>query len=285
LFTVVRGGRRWPAATAIGVIVTGGLIGELTCDQLSPDLLQRWYLLIGWLVAAAVAGELARQHRAYLDQVEQRAAEAERTREETARRRADEERVRIARELHDSLTHNISIIKVHAGVALHLARKRDEPVPDALVAIEQASSEAMRELRATLELLRDDNQPASGLDRMELLVERVRAAGLPVQVSVSGHRRPLPATVDRVAYRIVQEALTNTTRHAGAAAAHVQLSYDVDGLIVCVEDDGRGSGEVIPGVGLSGMRERVTALGGSLRAGPRPGGGFTVHAELPLGLA
>ena len=166
LFTAVRAGRRWPAGAAVGVIVIGGLIGELTCAQLSPDVLQRWYLLIGWLLAAAVTGELARAHHAYLDQVEQRAADAERTREETAQRRADEERVRIARELHDTLTHHISIIKVHAGVAVHLARKRDQPVPDALVAIERASGDAMRELRATLELLRGDSNRPGGLDRI-----------------------------------------------------------------------------------------------------------------------
>ena len=282
LFTVVRAGGRRPAVIAVSVIAIGGLIGELTCDDLSPDVLQRWYLLIGWLIAAAVAGELARQHRAYLEQVEQRAADAERTREETARRRADEERVRIARELHDTLTHHISIIKVHAGVAVHLAGKRNEPVPDALVAIEQASGEAMRELRATLELLRGDEQASGGLGRVDVLLDGVRAAGLPVAMTITGRQRPLPAGVDRTVYRIVQEALTNTTRHADAAAATVQLSYHDDGLAVCVEDDGRGAGPVIAGIGLAGMQERVAALGGSLRAGPRPGGGFQVYAELPL---
>ncbi len=282
LFTAVRAGRRWPAGAAVGVIAIGGLIGELTCAQLSPDVLQRWYLLIGWLLAAAVTGALARAHHAYLEQVEQRAADAERTREETAQRRADAERVRIARELHDTLTHHISIIKVHAGVAVHLARKRDQPVPDALVAIERASGDAMRELRATLELLRGDQQPPGGLDSIAALVDGVRAAGLPVQVTVDGERRRLPDVVDRAAYRIVQEALTNTTRHAGAAAASVLFEYVDEGLIVSVDDDGRGCAEVVPGIGLSGMRERVVALGGSLRTGPRPGGGFTVRAELPL---
>jgi signal transduction histidine kinase len=282
LFTAVRAGHRWPAGAAVGVIAIGGLIGELTCDQLSPDVLQRWYLLIGWLLAAAVTGALARAHRAYLEQVEQRAADAERTREETAQRRADAERVRIARELHDTLTHHISIIKVHAGVAVHLARKRDEPVPDALVAIERASGDAMRELRATLELLRGDQQPPGGLDGIADLLDGVRAAGLPVQMTVDGERRRLPTVVDRTAYRIVQEALTNTTRHAGAAAASVRFAYGDDVLSVRVDDDGRGCAEVVPGIGLSGMRERVIALGGSLRTGPRPGGGFSVRAELPL---
>ncbi|MEV4757038.1 sensor histidine kinase [Micromonospora sp. NPDC049559] len=289
LYAAVKRGCRGPAALAAGVIVIGGLVGQLSCDQPSPDAVQRWILLLGWLVAAGVAGELSRKHRAYLDQVEQRAAEAERTREETARRRAGEERLRIARELHDSLTHSISIIKVQAGVAVHLARKRDEPVDAALLAIQQASTEAMRELRATLEVLRDGEDGAgaggSGLDRMEQLVDGARRAGLPVTVRVSGQPRPLPAPVDRAAYRIIQEALTNVGRHAGpAVTASVRLGYRENGLTVRVDDDGRGvPGETVtPGVGLAGMRERVSALGGSLHAGPRDGGGFTVRAELPL---
>jgi signal transduction histidine kinase len=285
LYATVKAGHRRAAIAAIGVILTGGLIGELSCSQPAPDVFQRWFLLIGWLLAAGVAAELSRQHRAYLDQVEQRAADAERTREETARRRADEERLRIARELHDSLTHSISIIKVQAGVAVHLAHKHDQPVPEALLAIQQASTEAMRELRATLEVLRNDDQPGSGLDRLENLIDGARKAGLPVTVSVGGQPRTLPASVDRTAYRIIQEALTNTTRHAGPATASIQLNYREDKLTVHVDDNGRGNGgtNIVPGVGLVGMRERVTSLGGSLHAGPRhSGGGFSVRAELPF---
>jgi signal transduction histidine kinase len=273
------------AGAAIGIILTGGFIGELACSQPAPDLFQRWFLLIGWLLAASVLAEVSRQRRAYLDQVEQRAVDAERTREETARRRADEERLRIARELHDSLTHSISIIRVQAGIAVHLARKRHEPVPETLLAIQQASSEAMRELRATLEILRnDDEQPGTGLDRLADLVDSARKAGLPVNVHVDGSRHTLPAHIDRAAYRIIQEALTNITRHAGPATASIQLSYRDDELTVSVDDDGRGNGgtNMVPGIGLVGMRERVTALGGSLYAGPRNGGGFRVRAELPL---
>jgi signal transduction histidine kinase len=285
LYATVKAGHRRAAAAAIAVILVGGTVGAIVCDQPAPDAFQRRFLLIGWLVAAAVLAEVSRQHAAYLDQVEQRAVEAERTGEEAARRRADDERLRIARELHDSLTHSISIIKVHAGVAVHLAGKRNEPVPEALVAIQQASTEAMRELRATLEVLRDDgDQGGSGLARLESLVDGARKAGLPVIVRVSGQPHPLPAPVDRAAYRIVQEALTNITRHAGPATASVQLDYDTEDLTVRVDDDGRGDGgaAILPGVGLVGMRERVTALGGSLHAGPRDGGGFRVRAELPL---
>ncbi|MQA86663.1 MAG: sensor histidine kinase [Streptosporangiales bacterium] len=248
-------------------------------------------LPIGWFVAAGVLGEVARARQAYLHQVERRATEAERGREEAARRRAADERVRIARELHDSLTHNISIIKVQAGVAVHLARKRGEEVPDALLAVQEASGEAMRELRATLDVLRtneiddaEDESRGNGLARLHDLVERARSAGLPATVTVSGEQRRLPTDVDRAAYRIIQEALTNITRHAGPATASVHVDYGSDGLTIQVDDDGRATDAAAPapGVGLLGMRERVTALGGQLRAEPRPEGGFTVRAELPL---
>jgi signal transduction histidine kinase len=279
IFTVTVSGRRLVAVAAVAVTVAGGVAAQ----PFSPETNQRWSLLIGWLLAAIVAGELVRKQQAYLGQVERRAEEAERTREETARRRADEERLRIARELHDSLTHSISIIKVQAGVAVHLARKRDEPVPEALLAIQEASGDAMRELRATLELLRDDDA-GTRLDRVERLVDGARRAGLPVRVDVAGEPRVLPAPVDRAAYRIIQEALTNITRHAGpSAAASVTLGYHETELTVRVDDD--GCGEVdgsAPGVGLTGMRERVTALGGTLQAGPGESGGFTVRACLPL---
>jgi signal transduction histidine kinase len=192
--------------------------------------------------------------------------------------------LRIARELHDSLTHSISLIKVQAGVAVHLARKNGQAVPPALLAIQDASGEAMRELRATLGVLRADEEPVGGLDRLDDLLTRARDAGLPTTLTVAGTRRGLPPVVDRTAYRIVQEALTNVARHAGPATATVTMSYAEDSLTVQVDDDGRAAatGPPVPGVGLVGMRERVTALGGSLHAGPRPVGGFTVRARLPL---
>ncbi|MET0417591.1 MAG: histidine kinase, partial [Actinoplanes sp.] len=221
-----------------------------------------------------------------LRQAERRADEAERTREEIARRRADEERLRIARELHDSLTHQISIIKVQAEVAVHLARRRGEPVPEALLAIREAGREASRELRATLEALRDDGRdPPRGLDHLPELVQRARMAGLDATLTIEGHRPDVPAAVDRTAYRIVQESLTNVARHAAAATASVRVDYRPDALAIRVDDDGAGTPDTAQtsGVGLLGMRERVTALGGRLSAEPRDEGGFTVHAELPVG--
>ncbi|MGW5419245.1 sensor histidine kinase [Streptomyces sp. NPDC003943] len=240
----------------------------------------RGALEIAWLIAAGAAGEALRQ-------AERRADEAERTREETARRRADEERLRIARELHDSLTHQISVIKVQAEVAVHVARRRGEEVPPALLAIQEAGREANRELRATLEALRDDDTaPPRGLDDVPELVEQARSFGLEASLTVLGRREDVPTAVDRTVYRIVQESLTNVARHAEAATtASVRIDWRADAVAVRVDDDGRGgkAKAVAPGLGLLGMRERVTALGGRLSAEPRAGGGFTVQAELPVG--
>lgn len=239
-------------------------------------------LPLAWLVAAGAAGEALRQ-------AERRAEEAERTREETARRRADEERLHISRELHDSLTHQISVITVQAEVAVHLARRRGEEVPEALLAIREAGREAARELRATLQALRDDGadgrNPPHGLDDVPDLVERARTSGLDATLTIEGDRHDVPVAVHRTAYRIVQESLTNITRHAGAARTRVLIGYRPDALVVRVDDDGRASPDTapVPGVGLLGMRERVTALGGHLSAAPRSEGGFSVHAELPTG--
>ncbi|MGA5418237.1 sensor histidine kinase [Streptomyces pseudogriseolus] len=237
-------------------------------------------LELAWLIAAFAAGEAVRQ-------AERRADEAERTREETARRRADEERLRIARELHDSLTHQISVIKVQSEVAVHVARRRGEPVSPALLAIQEAGREATRELRATLEALRDDDTaPPLGLDHVPALVERFRGLGLRTTLTFTGHPHSVPAAVGRTAYRIVQESLTNVTRHAAATSASVRIDYRTDTLAVRVDDDGKGTaGAPHPapaaGLGLLGMRERVGALGGRLRAEPCSTGGFTVQAELP----
>ena len=238
----------------------------------------RGALEIAWLIAAAAAGEALRQ-------AERRADEAERTREEAARHRADEERLHIARELHDSLTHQISVIKVQSEVAVHLARKRREPVPDSLLAIREAGREVTRELRATLEALRDDDKtPPHGLDQVPELVERFRLTGMDASLTIEGQRHGVPAAVGRTVYRIVQESLTNIARHAAAATASVRIDCRPDVLALRIDDDGKAAPDTAPtlGVGLLGMRERVTALGGRLRAEPRGEGGFTVQAELPV---
>ena len=259
---------------------------------------QRFYAA-GWLISAGFGVVASRVWQLHLREVEQRAEDAERTREEVARRRAVEERLRIARELHDSLTHNISVICVQSGVAVHLARKRGEEVSPALLAIQEASADAARELRTTLGVLRsEDDGDSSGLSHLDRLAARARAAGLPVTVNVTGVERTLPPEVDQAAYRIVQEALTNVSRHAGPASAWVHLCYTSDALEIQIDDDGAGisttnaNGTINANangnghntsnrLGLMGMRERVTALGGRLHAGPRDGGGFQVRAEIP----
>ena len=225
-----------------------------------------------------------RMWQLHVREVEQRAEEAERTRDQAAQRKAMEERLRIARELHDSLTHSISVIQVQAGVAVHLARKRGEEAPPALLAIQEAGADAVRELRTTLGVLRsEEDSDGSGLSQLDSLVARARAAGLPVTVTVTGAQRPLPPEVDQAAYRIVQEALTNVSRHASHACASVSLLFAPGTLTIQVDDDGEDTGgrAAGPGLGLIGMRERVTALGGHLHAGPQDGGGFQVRAELP----
>ncbi|MEV8286335.1 sensor histidine kinase [Streptomyces niveus] len=279
-----RSGRR-----SLGIVASAVfLVVFFAVDPGADDIVERTALLVGWFLSAGVTGLVDKNWQAYLRQTEERAREAERTREEAALRRAGEERLRIARELHDSLTHSISIVKLQAGVAVHLARKRGDEVPAALLAIQEASGEAMRELRSTLEVLRTDVVPeGTGLDRLDELVERARTAGIAVAVSVTHTDKvpgPLPEAVDRTAYRIVQEALTNVARHADRAKTEIRLTHRARHLLVEVEDDGPAApgDPVAEGTGLTGMRERVAALGGRLHAAPGAGGGFTVRAELPL---
>jgi signal transduction histidine kinase len=237
---------------------------------------------LGWLLLVLVVAEVAMAGR-------QRRLAAERTRAEEARRRAGEERMRIARELHDVLAHNISLINVQAGVALHLMDEQPGQSRSALVAIKQASNDALGELRSVLDILRQGDEappraPTPGLGQLDSLVAGAGATGLPVSAKVEGTPRPLPAGTDLAAFRIVQESLTNVTRHAGPASATVLVRYGTEDLTVQVDDDGKGVGpNGTGGRGIRGMRERVAALGGELTTGPRPGGGFRVLARLPLG--
>jgi signal transduction histidine kinase len=271
VYAVVAAGRRLLGAIVTAALVAGGIGSALRDGAVTQEAL----LPVGWFVATFLLGEVARHRAELLRAAELRAAEAERTREEVAARRAVAERLRIARELHDSLTHSISVIKVRAGVAVHLARKRGEEVPEALLAIQEASGDAARELRETLDVLRVERD---GLDRLPELLDRTRETGLKVTVTTTGTPYPLPSDVDQAAYRIVQEALTNVTRHAEATSATVTLDYGTP-FTVRVDDDGAGTTEPA-GFGITGMRERAAELGGRLVAEPREGGGFTVRAEL-----
>jgi signal transduction histidine kinase len=242
--------------------------------------------LAGWLAVLVIAAETVRLRR-------DRAAQARAARAVDARRRASEQRLQMARDLHDVIGHNISLISVQAGVGLDLIDTQPDAARAALAAITAASKEALAELRAMLAALRNAEEdapraPALGLGRLDELAELTRAASIAVTVQTTGERRALPAAVDLAAYRIVQESLTNVARHAGPANATVRLAYRADSLGVEISDDGKaaaGSRSTLPGTGsgIAGMRERALGLGGWLTAGPKDGGGgFIVSAHLPL---
>ncbi|MFB4277562.1 sensor histidine kinase [Nonomuraea sp. MTCD27] len=288
IYTLAVLGRR-RAAIWLAVALAGAVYGLMALSPADPAAGNSMTLLSGWLVAMVVAGEVIRGRRAYLRAVEQRAEEAERTREEAALRRAGEERLWIAQELHDSLTHSISVVNVQAALAMELLERHPERVREALAAIKESGHEAMRELRSTLGVLRHPEEVETGLSELPRLVSRAEGAGLRVAHTVSGDPYALPPAVDRAAYRIAQEALTNVLRHAGAAAVTVAVEYDPSMVVLRVENDGEpgpvpGPG-MSPGMGLIGMRERAVAVGGSLTAGPGEGGGFAVRAELPVRVA
>ncbi len=205
---------------------------------------------------------------------------------EEARRAVSEEQARIARELHDVIAHSVSVIVVQAAAADDVFDERPDQARAALRSIEHAGRDALGELRRLLSAVQaaDPSGPQPGLERLDELAEPLRAGGLDVVVRREGERAPLPAGVDLSAYRIVQEALTNTLRHARATSAEVTVRYDADAVEVDVRDDGRaaGDGQGGGGRGLVGMRERAALVGGTLEAGPQPGGGYRVHARLPL---
>jgi signal transduction histidine kinase len=240
--------------------------------------------LAGWMLVLAASAEMVRIRR-------EREVAALRSRLEEERRRVSDERVRIARELHDVLAHSISVINVQAAVGLHLVEDRPEQARSALTAIKDVSKDALRELRSVLAALRQPDEPlerapAPSLASLDALVARTAAGGLEVRTEIAGRMTELPASVDLAAFRILQEALTNVIRHAGSSTATVQIVHDGEMLVVVVEDDGRGvssNGSTGLGAGIQGMRERAAALGGTVEAGPRQGGGFRVLARLPVG--
>ncbi|MFE3249511.1 sensor histidine kinase [Streptomyces sp. NPDC059209] len=286
-FAAIVSGHRAAAWWAIGLLWASHLlVGHLLYRHLPPsgDAAAPWGPEVGvaaWAVAVLVGSELVRVRREQWihARAERAAAEA---------RRADEERLRIARELHDVLAHSISVINVQAGVGLALLDSDPEQARTALTTIKAASKEALGEVRQVLDTLRTSGAapraPAPGLDRLPELVEQAAAAGLTVGTETRGDRVALSPGADLAAFRIVQEALTNVVRHSGSRTAHVQVGYGAGVLTLRVDDEGPATGDEAGGSGngLVGMRERAAALGGTIEAGPRPDGGFRVEAVLPL---
>ncbi|MEJ8634514.1 histidine kinase [Streptomyces sp. NPDC006475] len=280
-----------PTTWRVGLLTMGVLTGSAMLFGSTPWYTQENVGIFAWTGMAAAAGDAVRSRRAFVDAIRERAERAERTREEEARRRVAEERLRIARDLHDVVAHHIALVNVQAGVAAHVMDKRPDQAKEALAHVREASRSALNELRATVGLLRQSGdpeaptEPAPGLDVLDELVTTFRQAGLPVEVARADDGERAPAAVDLAAYRIIQEALTNVQKHAGPdAKAEVSVIRVGPTLEVTVldngnEPDGRTDGG---GHGLLGMRERVTALGGALSAGPRYGGGFRVQAILPF---
>jgi signal transduction histidine kinase len=246
-------------------------------------------LPLGITASAWILGDNLRTRRAYLAELEAKAVRLEREREEEARRAVAREQARIARELHDVISHNVSVMVVQAAAGADVFDAEPSRARSALTSIEATGREALSELRRLLGVIRIDEDatltPQPGLERLAQMLEQVRAAGLAVELTVEGPSSPLPPGLDLAAYRIVQEALTNTLKHARASRAEVALRYGAAELAVDVLDDGRGAtakGTPGGGHGLAGMRERVALFDGRILAGPRSEGGFAVSARFPL---
>ncbi|MCP3991452.1 MAG: sensor histidine kinase, partial [Actinomycetia bacterium] len=239
------------------------------------------------LAAAWILGDNLRTRRNYLHELEEKAVRTEAQREAEARQAVSEERTRIARELHDVVAHSVSVMVVQAGAARRVLDQDPAQAADALTAIEATGRESLTEMRRVLGVLRSDDElvelaPIPSLDDFDRLLRQCEEAGLPVELEVEGEARPLAPGLELSAYRVVQESLTNSLKHAGPTQARVKLEYSNDSLVVKVSDDGRGAAAPTgKGQGLIGMRERVEAFDGDLTVGPKPGGGYSVTACFP----
>ncbi|MEV5545043.1 histidine kinase [Streptomyces sp. NPDC052309] len=281
-----------PTTWRVGLLTMAVLTGAAMLAGPLPWYAQDNLAVFAWTGIGATAGDAVRSRRAFVHAIRERAERAERTREEEARRRVAEERLRIARDLHDVVAHHIALVNVQAGVAAHVMDKRPDQAKEALGHVREASRSALNELRATVGLLRQSDdpeaptEPAPGLDRLDELAGTFRNAGLHVEVARADQGTALPTAVDLAAYRVIQEALTNVQKHAGPEAkAEVSVVRVGPNIEITVLDDGTGEHEAPAaggGHGLLGMRERVTAVRGTLTTGPRYGGGFRVHAILPV---
>ncbi|WP_225657630.1 sensor histidine kinase [Streptomyces pseudogriseolus] len=301
VYTVAAVGARWASRVALAAGLCAAPLGQLRWPSPHSSTLENVALSIILAVPFALAwvlGDSIRTRRAYFAQLEERAARLEKEREAQAKVAVAAERARIARELHDVVAHNVSVMVVQADGAAYVLDAAPDQAKKALETISGTGRQALAEMRRLLGVLRTGEHqeageyvPQPGLQQIEDLVEQCRESGLPVDFKVEGTSRELPRGVELTAYRIVQEALTNTRKHGGPnAGASVRLVYFDDGLGLLVEDDGKGAPHELyeeggfdgQGHGLIGMRERVGMVGGTLDAGPRPGGGFRISALLPL---
>ncbi|MGW7396532.1 sensor histidine kinase [Streptomyces cyaneofuscatus] len=301
-FTVATIGERWASRLALICSLSAATLSQVRWEAEPggswPQQIFVTVIMTVPFVLAWVMGDSLRTRRAYFSQLEERAARLEREREAQSKVAVAAERARIARELHDVVAHNVSVMVVQADGAAYVMDAAPDQARQALETISSTGRQALAEMRRLLGVLRTGDAPESGVyvpqpdvEQIEDLVDQVRRTGLAVDFKVEGTARPLPSGVELTAYRIVQEALTNTRKHGGPdAGASVRLVYFDDGLGLLVEDDGRGAAHELyedggadgAGHGMIGMRERVGMVGGTLDAGPRPGGGFRISALLPL---
>ncbi|MFC9927281.1 sensor histidine kinase [Streptomyces sp. NPDC127190] len=301
VYTVAATGARWASRLALGASLVAATLAQLRWPNEHASFLGHVAIVVFQTVPFALAwvlGDSMRTRRAYFAQLEERAARLEKEREAQAKVAVAAERARIARELHDVVAHNVSVMVVQADGAAYVLDAAPDQARTALETISSTGRQALAEMRRLLGVLRTGEHQESGeyvpqpdVEQIDELIKQCRTSGLPVDFRVEGTPRPLPSGVELTAYRIVQEALTNTRKHGGPnAGASVRLVYFDDGLGLLVEDDGKGAPHELyeeggadgQGHGLIGMRERVGMVGGTLDAGPRPGGGFRISALLPL---
>jgi len=300
-YTVAASGPRWASRFALIGGLCAAPLAQLRWPEKETSTAGNLALVVFLTVPFALAwvlGDSLRTRRAYFAQLEERAARLEKEREAQAKVAVAAERARIARELHDVVAHNVSVMVVQADGAAYVLDSAPDQARKALETISGTGRQALAEMRRLLGVLRTGEHKEGGeyvpqpdVEQIDDLVEKCRGAGLPVDFKIEGTPRPLPSGVELTAYRIVQEALTNTRKHGGPnTGASVRLVYFDDGLGLLVEDDGKGAPHELyeeggadgQGHGLIGMRERVGMVGGTLDAGPRPGGGFRISALLPL---
>jgi len=268
------------------LVATIFVVAEFPTSSFSDFVWIDSFVLAAWLAGFAVRHQAQQTER-----LRELAAQLRAQSDTAAEEAVEEERSRIARELHDVVAHHVSVMTVQAGAVRRLLKPEQEREREALVSVEETGRTALTEMRRLLGVLKDDTTPARaplapqpGVATLDLLLEQVREAGLPVQLTTQGEPVELPPGVDLSAYRIVQEALTNALKYAGPARAWVVVRYSADDLELEIANDGRSEpGENGTGHGLVGMRERVAVYGGELESGPRRGGGFEVRARLPIG--